>query len=99
MGAKRAKTQNENTLKANVKMRGKERESRISNWKKKYGEEKFPSWQTRVFSCHQTGWIGTVEVNWDAGLEPEETFCLCVSPGQSCAISNRIVSKKRYGPV
>ena len=28
----------------------------------------------------QTGWIGTVEVNRDAGLEPGETFCLCVSP-------------------
>ena len=28
-----------------------------------------------------TGWIGTVEVNRDAGLEPGMTFCLCVSPG------------------
>ena len=26
-------------------------------------------------------WIGTVEVNWDAGLEPGKMFCLCVSPG------------------
>ena len=31
----------------------------------------------------QTGWIGTVEMNRDAGLEPGQTFCLCVSPGSS----------------
>ena len=31
----------------------------------------------------QMGWIGTVEVNRDAGLVPRETFCLCVSPGSS----------------
>ena len=29
------------------------------------------------------GWIGTMEVNRDAELEPGETFCLCVSPGLS----------------
>ena len=29
------------------------------------------------------GWIRTVEVNWDAELEPGEPFCLCVSPGLS----------------
>ena len=33
----------------------------------------------------QTGWIGRVEVNRDTGLEPGETFCLCVSPGSSPA--------------
>ena len=29
------------------------------------------------------GWIGTVEVNRDAGLKKGETFCHCVSPGSS----------------
>ena len=27
----------------------------------------------------QTGWMGTVEVNWDAGLEPGETFLVAKS--------------------
>ena len=31
----------------------------------------------------QRRWIGTEEVYRDAGLEPGETFCLCVSPGTS----------------
>ena len=35
------------------------------------------------FCYRQPGRIGTEEVNWDAGLEPGETFCLCVSPGSS----------------
>ena len=30
----------------------------------------------------QTGWIGTVEVNWDAGPKLGETFGLSVSPGE-----------------
>lgn len=29
------------------------------------------------------GWIGTCGVNWDVGLEPEETKCLHVSPSPS----------------
>ena len=36
----------------------------------------------RFLYC-QMGWIGTVEVNRDAGLEPGETFGLSVSPGSS----------------
>ena len=32
---------------------------------------------------NQTGWIGTVEVNLDDGLDPGETFCLCFSPSSS----------------
>ena len=31
----------------------------------------------------QMGWIGTVEVKRDTGLEPGETFCLCVSSDSS----------------
>ena len=33
----------------------------------------------------KTGWIGTVEVNWDTGLEPGETQRQNVSPGSSPA--------------
>ena len=34
---------------------------------------------TRLKMFWQTGWIMTVEVNWDAGLELGGTFCLCLS--------------------
>ena len=32
--------------------------------------------------CRETGWTGTVEVNWDTGLEPRDT----VSPASSLTI-------------
>ena len=33
---------------------------------------------------NQMGWIGTVEVNWDVGIDPGETFCLCLLAWAPC---------------
>ena len=51
--------------------------------KNKNERERYIENQTDNCTYHQTGWIGTVEVNWDPRLKPGETFCLSVSPGLS----------------
>ena len=48
-------------------------------------------------SYRQSGWIGTEEVRRDAGLEPGETFCLCV-PISSTPVS-RFTSTVPIHPV
>ena len=49
------------------------------------------------FAYRQTGWIGTVEVNWDTGLEPGETQRQNFSPGTSPA--SRFTSTVPIHPV
>ena len=48
------------------------------------------------FLYRKPGWIGTEEVNRDAGLEPGETYSLCVSPGSSPV--SRFTSSIRINP-